>query len=411
MKKLIVLFTLLFTTLTLSAIEPAIKYLIGGIRYVLDGDEAIVYPLSDDHTSNYEGDIIVPDSIEINGIYHYVTGVTKGSFSDCPELTSVSLPCSILWLQPGCFANSPKLSALFINNLLYTTEDSVIYSAPQDSVTTIDFTNTSHSYDYGDNAANLHFTQSSNLIALDVDETDGQGALYFSWDDSDGVLHKVLRIYRDSYFTISSQRGKIIKIEFFFDGRNDIETAEGSYEDGIWTGSSYSVKFLSNRRNNIDSIRVTTEEGVQLIAAPEANKIGIIKDVCAIQPYALTNNAATSVTIPASVDFLGENSLSIRGLISLIMKGVVPSYTENPFVSTDKTLCTLFVQPEYLDAYKQDSLFSRFKNIQLEQTTGISSIKPALQNLDAIYTLQGLRVLYPQIGSISIKNGKKFICR
>lgn len=404
------------------AIDPATLYTINGVNYALDGNNAIVYPLSYDYSEEYSGDIVIPSTVVIEGEEHTVVGVDHRAFADQANLISVTLPTTIEWLQEGCFSNSPQLESIkFADgadataNGLYRISSNVVYTVPSASAYTLDFTNRDGDYEEGSNASNLHYPQYNGLASLDADDTDGYGATYFSWTDGDNVEHKVLRIYRDYSFTIRSQAGPIKQIKFFFDGRhnvtlNDESTGSMNDEGDTWTGREFSVKFDSHRRNNIDSIQVTLwSDTAQAFAAPRAAEVATIEPVCAIAKGAFTNNASTTFTIPASVQFIGENAISNLNLKELHAQGVVPSYKENPFVSTDKTSCVLYVREQYLDAYRTDSLWGRFKNIVAESETpsGIHAVNADGASVKGqTYNLQGQPVSADFKG-IVIRDGKK----
>lgn len=403
---------LLGTSAVMASVEPATKYVVGGIRYALDGKKAVVWPLSDDSSDYYSGDVVVPEMVSINGNDYPVVGINRHAFSDCDNLSSVTLPQSIEWLAEGCFAYSKNLASISFNNgnKRYEVKNGIVYTIPAGSMFTLDFTNQNRSYNTDTNESNLHYPQYSGPISLDVDETDGNGADYFSWTDGSGVEHKVLRIYRDYNFTISSQSGAITKIKFFIDGRQGLTVDGTELEGNTWTGRTYALTFGSTRRNNIDSIQVTIEKPAsQAFAAPMNRPVTVVDSVCALAQEAFANNVAESITIPASVDFVGYNSLSIPTLHKLHLLGSVPSYRENPFVSTDKTSCRLIVRKQYLEDYKNDSLWGRFKLIETETTDNIGNVVALPSEASHSYNLQGQTVATGFRGIVIV--GRKKVIR
>lgn len=405
------------------AIDPATLYNINGVNYALDGDKAIVYPLSYDYTSEYTGDIVIPATVTIDGTEHVVAGIDRRAFADQSALTSVTLPSTIEWLQEGCFSNSPELTSIkFADgaevsaNGMYRIANNVVYTVPTASAFTLDFTKRGRgNYVDDSNASNLHYPQYHGHVAFDADYSEGNAATYFYWFDGEND-HYVLRVFRDYSFTISSQAGPIKQIKFYLDGRHNITLNENSTgtlndEGDTWTGREFSVTFDSHRRNNIDSIEVTLwSDSAQAIAAPRATPVATIEDVCAIADQAFTNNASTTFTIPATVEYIGENAISNLTLRELHARGPVPGYKNNPFVSTDKTSCMLYVPEQYLEAYRTDSLWGRFRNILPEPETpsAISSVKDGAQADGKTYNLQGMEVSADYKG-IVIRNGKKYM--
>lgn len=76
---------------------------------------------------------------------------------------------------------------------------------------------------------------------------------------------KAVRAYGGNTFTVSSANFSIDKIEITFasgEGTNEITSDSGEYSDGVWTGSSSSVKFTiggTSGHRRIASIKVTYE--------------------------------------------------------------------------------------------------------------------------------------------------------
>lgn len=416
-KNLLLSFMLVCSCASMASTEPATKYTVDGLRYALDGNRAIVWPLSDDFSSSYEGDIVVPAKVAINGADYPVAGISRRAFSDCGSLTSVTLPQSIEWMAEGCFANSSELKSISFGdgktgNGIYEVKDGIVYTVPTDTVFTIDFTKSDHAYSESSSTSNLHFAQYGGHVSLDTDGNEANSAVYFMWNDGT-TDHKVLRIYRGYTFTLTSQSGAIKKIEFFFDGRHDITQTEGelSSDGTTWTGHAYSATFESNRRNNLDSVRVTlVSNNAQAFAAPVASAITKVDSVCALAREAFANNMAESITLPATVDFVGYNSLSIRGLKELHVPAAPPKYKENPFVSTDKTSCYLYVPAQYVDDYKADSLWGRFKLIEAEQTTGIGHVARTTTLGGKAYNLGG-QAVGERFRGIVIRGGRKVLRR
>lgn len=400
------LFILLFNTISLFAQQRKVE--VGGIHYCFDGKEAFVArPLDGVEGDSYAGEVTVPASIQVDGVTYPVTGVDKYAFSDAPNLVKVTLPQSIKFIPAGSFGHSKSLKEVEINNSLYKTVNDVIYSIPQSTETTLDFTNKDRSYDYTQSEAIIHFPQVLELVSLSVNDKESQLSNYFSWN-SGGKEIKVLRLYRDCKFTIASQCGSITKIEFDMEGRFDFKALNGTLQNNVWTGNAHEVNFVSNRRNNFKSIKVYTEDGYQVIAVPAKATPDITEGVTGILRDALVNNETPSIKIPSSVNYIGDAALSSRYFKEITFDGKPPVYDDNPAISADKLSCVLRCKQEYLELFKADPYWSKFKKIEQASTTGISQMES--QNLEDdkdVYTLQGLRANTSDKG-ILIKKGKKF---
>lgn len=64
----------------------------------------------------YSGDVIIPSTINVNGELYNVIAIGKNAFKNCNNLTSVSLPNSVLHLANYAFSNCSKLEYVNIPN-------------------------------------------------------------------------------------------------------------------------------------------------------------------------------------------------------------------------------------------------------------------------------------------------------
>lgn len=55
--------------------------------------------------NEYTGDVVVPQTIMVDGITYTVKGVEKYSFRGCKELTSVTIPNSVESIGVECFGD------------------------------------------------------------------------------------------------------------------------------------------------------------------------------------------------------------------------------------------------------------------------------------------------------------------
>jgi hypothetical protein len=90
MKK--ILFLLVFMLLPLAA--SAIGWVIDGINYELNRKTKTAQVIALTGREGYTGDIIIPSSVNFNGEYS-VTRIANNAFSNCPELTSVTIPNTV----------------------------------------------------------------------------------------------------------------------------------------------------------------------------------------------------------------------------------------------------------------------------------------------------------------------------
>ncbi len=78
----------------------------------------------------YEGDVVIPQTVEHNGVTYTVTAVEKGTFSMSPRLTSVSIPSTVLTIGDSPFVACNQLTAVVVDsgNPAFLSEDGVLYN-------------------------------------------------------------------------------------------------------------------------------------------------------------------------------------------------------------------------------------------------------------------------------------------
>ena len=77
----------------------------------------------------YQGDVVIPGTIEYQGITYMVTGVQETTFNDSPNLTSVSIPSTVLSLGTAPFMDCPSLAAIMVDeeNPAFSVVDGLLY--------------------------------------------------------------------------------------------------------------------------------------------------------------------------------------------------------------------------------------------------------------------------------------------
>lgn len=111
------LYRILFSALLLSLpIFETFAYdaEVDGIRYNLIQKANIAEVSS--YEQQYSGTIIIPQSIDVNGIVYSVTSIGAGAFNQCFELENVIMPNSITSIGVDAFFGCPKLSSIIIPN-------------------------------------------------------------------------------------------------------------------------------------------------------------------------------------------------------------------------------------------------------------------------------------------------------
>ena len=76
--------------------------------------ETILIVVNDDYENTYSGDVVIPESETINGESYRVTYIGSEAFYGCVNLTSVTLPNTIVNIGFHSFANCPLLEYIEI---------------------------------------------------------------------------------------------------------------------------------------------------------------------------------------------------------------------------------------------------------------------------------------------------------
>ena len=98
MKKQILLLLLMLLPMMASS-----QTAISGIYYYLyDGGDASTARVTS-NPSKYSGDVVIPKSVTYNDVTYSVVGIEYQAFFECTELTSVTIPNSVTFINSSAF--------------------------------------------------------------------------------------------------------------------------------------------------------------------------------------------------------------------------------------------------------------------------------------------------------------------
>lgn len=86
---------------------------VNGINYEFDRDKKLAYVVAADESSPYNGDIVITDKVNVGTNVFTVVGINKRAFESC-EITSVTLPNTILEIQDYAFQDCNNLTAVYL---------------------------------------------------------------------------------------------------------------------------------------------------------------------------------------------------------------------------------------------------------------------------------------------------------
>ena len=112
--------TFLLLALLLPATATAYDFEVDGIYYFIYNNEAIVTNGNswgwDWEYGSYAGDVTIPETVTYDGTTYSVTGISSSAFANCNELTSVSIPNSVITIESYPFAACSSLTSIVVDS-------------------------------------------------------------------------------------------------------------------------------------------------------------------------------------------------------------------------------------------------------------------------------------------------------
>ena len=93
--------TLLLLALLLPAIATAYDFEVDGIYYNINGNNVAV--ASSPYSSRYSGDVIIPETVSYDSVTYAVTAIDNEAFWDCSDMTSITIPNSVITIGNEAF--------------------------------------------------------------------------------------------------------------------------------------------------------------------------------------------------------------------------------------------------------------------------------------------------------------------
>lgn len=113
--------TLLLSFFMLAGVVITFAYdfEVDGIYYIIDGNNVTVtYKSYTNNTyySDYAGDVTIPITVTYNDMTYDVTSIGSCAFSNCSDLTNVTIPNTVSSIGPGAFYKCTGLTSITIPN-------------------------------------------------------------------------------------------------------------------------------------------------------------------------------------------------------------------------------------------------------------------------------------------------------
>ena len=125
--KQILKLSLLLLALLLPATATAHDFEVDGIYYNINGNEVLVTckgAYFHQYSNEYTGDVVIPTSVNYNGVTYSVRTIDGYAFDGCTELTSISIPNSVNYIGRDAFNGCTGLTSADIpNSITYIGEN------------------------------------------------------------------------------------------------------------------------------------------------------------------------------------------------------------------------------------------------------------------------------------------------
>lgn len=147
MKRKTILILMWGTLISFCSNAFAYAFEVGNIFYfVEDGYACVTY--KDDTFNSYRSDVSVPGTVEYDGVTYVVKKIGNSAFKNCSELTSVTLPSSIVSVEDDAFSLCPSLKEIIFKSNpklgKYNTDAKLILSI--DDADAVDFGRNPNTY-------------------------------------------------------------------------------------------------------------------------------------------------------------------------------------------------------------------------------------------------------------------------
>ena len=93
--------TLLLLALLLPGAADAYDFVVDGIYYNINGNNVTV--ASSPYSSRYSGDVIIPETVSYDGVTYAVTAIDNEAFWGCSDMTSITIPNSVITIGNETF--------------------------------------------------------------------------------------------------------------------------------------------------------------------------------------------------------------------------------------------------------------------------------------------------------------------
>lgn len=329
-------------------------------------------------SQNYSGSIVVPSTVDYNGVTYNVVAVGNNAFGFCEQLEKITLSAGIKKLDFEAFGYCYKLSDITLNDELELIEERAFASC--ESLKLINLPQSVSQI------GNYAFSGCVALENVNVDKANN------SYASDNGVLYSkdfkrlIYSPAKKMYVTVNEQTTRIESYAFYYAEVVNVAGADNLVEIGEFAfeacKSLVSVAFGNKlttletgafQASGIEEINLPqslkTLSGRVFEACEKLKSIVIPADVTTVGEYCFRGcKSLESVTMDSKVSHIQEYAFhSCSALKTIVCKAVNPPYyyfDSSGFTDEIYSNTTLMVPVESVNKYKNEAPWKNFKNIQ-----------------------------------------------
>ena len=270
--------------------------------------------------NDYNGDVVIPESVEYKGKSYKVSSICFGAFSGCRGLTSVTIPNSITSIEGVAFSGCESLNSITIPSSVTTIgEDAFVGTKWFDNFPDglVYIGTIAHSYK-GEMPDNTH-------IEIREGTTSISGRAFYNCNNLTSVnIPNSVTTVGSSAFAYCKNLS-IVNIPNSVSNIGRYAFKESAWENNQPDGLVYAGKVAYEYKGDmLENTIITLDPGTIGIAGVAfENRKGLTSviipnSVTSIGEYAFWGSGLTSVTIPKSVTSIGNSAFSSCNSLSCI---------------------------------------------------------------------------------------------
>ena len=358
----------------------------------------------------YSGDVVIPSSIEYEGVECVVNSIAKDAFYYCDKLTSVLIPNSVTYIGSCAFQSCDKLTSITIPESVITIESGAFSSCYK-----LSKVNLSSVSSIGANA----FESCKSLTSIVIPEsvkTINPNAFH-GCANLDSVIISDIGAWCNIQFTGRAGSAVLNQYSFYKTYRlfkGEYEVKDLIIPEGLKTIHSFTFSNCKSITTitfpaSLEQIGMNSFENCEGI-----REVVISENITKIAADAFWKCAnLNKVILPTTLKSIGSLAFAECTELSDVYCYATecPDANNRAFQNSDVKYATLHVPASSLELYKSTSPWNEFGNIVAlteEDETGISAATEEPTEQKQFFSLDGKRICNPQKGVniVRMPNGR-----